>query len=87
MFSLARVLLLSFAVVVASFDTCDQTCCGKEWLGYGGFCYRYFTFQKTWQDARNYCLVLGADLASIHSTGENNVINGLVGGESVGILL
>ena len=62
---------------------CEDTCCPKNWLGYNGFCYRHFTFKKSWDDARAYCQDLGGDLASIHSTEEDHILDGYIGGESV----
>ena len=59
-----------------------EICCPMGWLGYGGHCYRYFTL-KNFNDARNHCKDLGADLVSIHSSIENDIINGLSSGEEV----
>nr|BDE75813.1 C-type lectin [Ophioplocus japonicus] len=80
-FKSVSVLLLCYATAVLSTDDCDQTCCAKNWLGYNGFCYRYFALPKSWADAHTYCQDLEADLASIHSADENNIINGLIGGQ------
>ena len=67
---------------------CDGTnCCDKGWLGYNGFCYRYIAYKKSWFDARTYCANLGADLVSIHSTLENDIVTVLTRGAEVSINL
>ena len=62
-------------------------CCPMSWREYGGHCYRYFTYEKTFNDARIHCLSLDADLVSIHSASENNIVNELSSGEEVGHVL
>ena len=61
----------------------NEICCPMGWLGYGGHCYRYFTYKKNFSAARSHCHGLGADLVSIHSSIENDIINGLSSGEEV----
>ncbi|XP_072049870.1 C-type lectin mannose-binding isoform-like [Amphiura filiformis] len=63
----------------------DTVCCEKDWLGYNGHCYRYFTYRKTWSLARQFCLDLDADLVSIHSATENAILNALISGDEAWI--
>ena len=77
-------ILTLFVVLVSSdHDHVNETCCPMGWLGYGGHCYRYFTYKENYNDAQNHCISLGADLVSIHSSIENAIVNGLSSGEEV----
>ena len=58
-----------------------------SWREYGGHCYQYFAYQRNFNDARNRCLSLNADLVSIHSSSENDFVNELSTGEAVGPVL
>ena len=77
---LVSLMVMGFTLSDAS---TNDICCPMGWLGYGGHCYRYFTYKKNFNDARNHCLNLDADLVSIHSSIENDIINGLTSGEEV----
>ena len=74
------VLLLCWTAVVLATDICDKTCCSPNWLYNNSFCYRYYSVRKTWQNARHYCVSLGADLASIRSADENSIVSMLTSG-------
>ena len=78
--------LMAVGLTLSDASTND-ICCPMGWLGYGGHCYRYFTYKKNFNDARNHCLNLDADLVSIHSSIENDIINGLTSGEEVSSVL
>ena len=82
-------IVCSFTSIIATATTeqcCDgANCCEKGWLGYNGYCYRYISYKKSWSDARTYCASLGADLVSIHSTVENDIVTVLTRGAEVGI--
>merc|ERR1711915_897161 len=55
--------------------------CPSGWSEFQGKCYKYFPEQITWFDARDNCLALEADLASIYSQEENNFVSGLAEGK------
>ena len=76
-------LQLCMVAVILATDICDQSCCSPNWLYSNDFCYRFFISKKNWQDARHNCLNLGADLTSIHSAEENNIVSGLTSGAEV----
>ncbi|ESO86195.1 hypothetical protein LOTGIDRAFT_235549 [Lottia gigantea] len=48
--------------------------CPTGWSEYLDNCYKSFTNRKTWLDARQYCLNIGGDLASIHNATAQDVI-------------
>ncbi|KAG2456046.1 LADD protein, partial [Polypterus senegalus] len=48
------------------------------WVSYFSDCYQYFPMQKTWTDAELYCVSLGGNLASLHSSGDNQFITSLI---------
>ena len=87
MFGLKHIFLLS-CLAISALCSADShhghhDCPSLEWLGYHGHCYRHFAFKLSRDNALAFCRDKDADLASIHSKGENNVINGLVGGAQV----
>ncbi|XP_027866892.1 galactose-specific lectin nattectin-like isoform X1 [Xiphophorus couchianus] len=57
-------------------DICEG--CEKDWTWYDGRCYLYEKTAKNWATAENFCLSLGANLASFHSVGEYNFIRKLI---------
>jgi cysteine-rich repeat protein len=65
-------------------DWCSGTCAkeciagDKHFLAADGICYSYFADALAWADARNVCAVLGSHLASIASSDENGIVQGLV---------
>ncbi|XP_071507011.1 macrophage mannose receptor 1-like [Diadema antillarum] len=64
--------------------------CYYDWVGYGAWCYKIETgvdpavdvdpekSKRTWQSARNLCVVDGGDLASFHTADEENYIKALL---------
>mgnify|MGYP001553615881 CR=1 FL=1 len=59
--------------VLLTGDTCD---CG--WEMYEGNCYSSFTSYDNHSAAQEYCRSMGANLASIHSLGENDFVASLM---------
>uniref|UniRef100_A0A673JHI1 Neurocan core protein n=1 Tax=Sinocyclocheilus rhinocerous TaxID=307959 RepID=A0A673JHI1_9TELE len=59
--------------------TCEKDTegCEHNWRKFHGHCYRYFTRRHTWEDAEKDCREHSGHLASIHSTQEQDFINGL----------
>ncbi|XP_070560954.1 C-type lectin domain family 19 member A-like [Ptychodera flava] len=53
--------------------------CPLRWVEYQGHCYRYFTGEAEWTSAQNICKSYGANLASIHSNEENDLVYKLQG--------
>uniref|UniRef100_A0A1I7ZNV6 C-type lectin domain-containing protein n=1 Tax=Steinernema glaseri TaxID=37863 RepID=A0A1I7ZNV6_9BILA len=56
--------------------------CPCGWTDFNGHCYQAFTRKLIWNQAHAYCLMKGGDLASIHSSLENQFISGLLGANS-----
>merc|ERR1711973_364569 len=54
--------------------------CPSDWTPFNGSCHKYFGVPLKWSEARNTCLDLEADLASIHSEEENDFVASLTGG-------
>eukprot|EP00057_Strongylocentrotus_purpuratus_P027654 XP_011682128.1 PREDICTED: macrophage mannose receptor 1 isoform X1 [Strongylocentrotus purpuratus] len=58
----------------------DVGCYDSNWKGYGANCYMIVlsdvsgATRRNWDDARMYCLAMGADLASFHSQAEEDYI-------------
>uniref|UniRef100_A0A8C4T284 C-type lectin domain-containing protein n=1 Tax=Erpetoichthys calabaricus TaxID=27687 RepID=A0A8C4T284_ERPCA len=48
--------------------------CESGWARYNSKCYKYFPMEKSWIDAEHYCISLGGNLASVHSSGANHFI-------------
>ncbi|KAI1882640.1 hypothetical protein AGOR_G00236970 [Albula goreensis] len=59
--------------------TCDKDTegCERGWKKFHGHCYRYFTHRHTWEDAEKDCREHGGHLASVHTTAEQDFLNGL----------
>ncbi|KAI7791035.1 neurocan core protein [Triplophysa rosa] len=59
--------------------TCEKDTegCEHSWRKFHGHCYRYFTRRHTWEDAEKDCREHSGHLASIHSTQEQDFINGM----------
>lgn len=47
-----------------------RSVCPDGWLTYDKWCYKGFTGEKTWLQARDSCRVIGADLLSVHGQNE-----------------
>lgn len=52
--------------------------CPSGWHTYGDNCYMIQLSEGSWQDARDQCKAMGAELASIHDNLENQYIATLV---------
>ncbi|KAL2099694.1 hypothetical protein ACEWY4_004088 [Coilia grayii] len=50
----------------------ELRCSGPDWYEFAEFCYKPFGDKKTWHKAREECMKLGADLASITSMTEQS---------------
>uniref|UniRef100_A0A673JSN9 Neurocan core protein-like n=1 Tax=Sinocyclocheilus rhinocerous TaxID=307959 RepID=A0A673JSN9_9TELE len=59
-----------------SLSLSDTEGCEHNWRKFHGHCYRYFTRRHTWEDAEKDCREHSGHLASIHSTQEQDFING-----------
>ena len=53
------------------------TGCLRGWRLFKGSCYKWFSNASSWKDAYNYCLGLGANLASIPNNGTNSFLTSL----------
>ena len=53
-------------------SSAELRCSGLDWFEFGEFCYKPFGDKRTWQDARDECRKLGADLVSIDSMTEQS---------------
>ncbi|XP_041483073.1 echinoidin-like [Lytechinus variegatus] len=81
----------SLIIIMAACSTGARAgcCCPTYWTAFGQNCYRFFAYNKTWEDAENYCQSysvpsLGSGgtvidslghLVSIHSQEEQNFIS------------
>ncbi|KAG9343653.1 hypothetical protein JZ751_013823 [Albula glossodonta] len=54
----------------------DTEGCERGWKKFHGHCYRYFTHRHTWEDAEKDCREHGGHLASVHTTAEQDFLNG-----------
>merc|ERR1711874_226611 len=57
-----------------------STVCQAGWSDFNGECYKYFSQEKTWDDAEDQCVAEQAHLVSIHSEEEHQFVVGLNGG-------
>ncbi|XP_078146310.1 ladderlectin-like [Centroberyx gerrardi] len=60
----------------------NRSICPLGWTQYGSRCFVFFSNPRNWVQAEVYCLNFGANLASVHSLGEFQFIQGLVKGSS-----
>ena len=51
-----------------------ETCTTPDWLYYNNSCFKVFTEEVPWFDARKSCTTIGGNLISIHSIEENNFV-------------
>ncbi|XP_039631878.1 lectin-like [Polypterus senegalus] len=70
---LATFIISTVTDVSYSLDSCEP-----GWTSYFSDCYQYFPMPKTWIDAELYCVSLGGNLASVHSSGDNHFITSLI---------
>lgn len=52
-----------------------RTKCPIDWTKFGMWCYKDFTEQRTWFQARDYCRSIGTDLVSIHNEKESKFLH------------
>ncbi|KAH1185453.1 hypothetical protein KIL84_018202 [Mauremys mutica] len=69
--------LLGCLIFNPSLAGAQDVSCPRGWLPFQGYCYGYFTQEKTWMEAEAECQHHGpeAHLVSIHSAGENNMMS------------
>uniref|UniRef100_A0A3B3ZX14 C-type lectin domain-containing protein n=1 Tax=Periophthalmus magnuspinnatus TaxID=409849 RepID=A0A3B3ZX14_9GOBI len=53
-------------------------CCPDGWSHFGSRCFMFFRKPKTWIDAELSCIEIGGNLASIHSSDDNQFIQDTV---------
>ncbi|XP_028420668.1 neurocan core protein [Perca flavescens] len=61
---------------------CVNNSCPKDWSHVGKRCFSFIDSPKTWTEAKDYCLIEGANLASVHSKEENIFIQILTRGDT-----
>ncbi|XP_063040771.1 galactose-specific lectin nattectin-like [Engraulis encrasicolus] len=52
--------------------------CPAGWEKYGERCYKFVSTLSTWAEAERFCLLLGGNLASVHSIADYHYIQGLI---------
>ncbi|XP_053539216.1 secretory phospholipase A2 receptor isoform X3 [Ictalurus punctatus] len=55
-----------------------STLCLDGWIDHNGFCYRYVDEKGSWDNSSNTCKALGAQLTSIHSLSEQELLLALL---------
>ncbi|XP_037629222.1 galactose-specific lectin nattectin-like [Sebastes umbrosus] len=76
-FRLAFILCLAGVLLISETWSCSQGC-PSGWTRYGSRCFRVVTARRNVATAERTCIALGGNLASIHSSGENNFVRGLI---------
>merc|ERR1711953_992287 len=56
------------------------TDCQAGWSAFNGNCYKFFSEEKTWENAKDQCVEEQANLVSLHSEEEHQFVVGLNGG-------
>ncbi|XP_063049456.1 ladderlectin-like [Engraulis encrasicolus] len=59
-------------------EVSSRASCPGGWRRFSGRCYRFTSTARTWAEAERYCLLLGGNLASVHSVAEYHYIQGLI---------
>ncbi|XP_063040772.1 ladderlectin-like [Engraulis encrasicolus] len=52
--------------------------CPDGWEQYGERCYKFISTARSWAEAERFCVLLGGNLASVHSIAEYHYIQGLI---------
>ncbi|XP_038154344.1 galactose-specific lectin nattectin-like [Cyprinodon tularosa] len=52
--------------------------CPPGWTQFGSRCFIFYYESKTWVDAEKFCISIGGNLASIHSSDENTFLSTMV---------
>ncbi|XP_077977673.1 C-type lectin lectoxin-Lio2-like [Glandiceps talaboti] len=62
-------------------DPISAASCDSGYFAYDGYCYRFYSTEKDWHDALDYCRrdSYDSDLAAIHSPGQQTFIEGIIG--------
>ncbi|XP_039631400.1 lectin-like isoform X2 [Polypterus senegalus] len=71
-------LLATFIISTVTDLSYSLEICQPGWTSYQSKCYQYFPIKKTWIDAELYCVSLGGNLASVHSSSDNQFITSLI---------
>ncbi|XP_051787819.1 lectin-like isoform X6 [Erpetoichthys calabaricus] len=71
-------LLAAFIISTVTGVSESLELCQPGWARYNSKCYKYFPMEKAWIDAELYCISLGGNLASVHSSGANHFITSLI---------
>lgn len=51
-----------------------QTICPDGWLDHNGFCYRYLEEKSSWDSSSSACKALEAELVSVHSLSQQELL-------------
>uniref|UniRef100_A0A3B3ZZ14 C-type lectin domain-containing protein n=1 Tax=Periophthalmus magnuspinnatus TaxID=409849 RepID=A0A3B3ZZ14_9GOBI len=71
------ILFLTFTCGLFTGAVTDD-CCPDGWSHFGSRCFMFFRKPKTWIDAELSCIEIGGNLASIHSSDDNQFIQDTV---------
>ncbi|XP_051787822.1 lectin-like isoform X3 [Erpetoichthys calabaricus] len=71
-------LLAAFIISTVTDVSYGLDSCEPGWVSYSNKCYQYFPMRKAWIDAELYCISLGGNLASVHSSIANQFITSLI---------
>ncbi|XP_051787828.1 lectin-like isoform X7 [Erpetoichthys calabaricus] len=71
-------LLAAFIISTVTDVSYSLEYCESGWARYNSKCYQYFPMKISWIDAELYCISLGGNLASVHSSGANHFITSLI---------
>ncbi|XP_076155203.1 ladderlectin-like [Alosa pseudoharengus] len=52
--------------------------CSWGWFRYGTRCFKFISNTRTWSESERYCVMMGGNLASVHSGEEYHFIQDLV---------
>lgn len=55
-----------------------STVCPNDWIDHNGFCYRYVNEKGSWDNSSSTCKALGAQLTSIRSLSEQELLLALL---------
>ncbi|XP_063042200.1 ladderlectin-like [Engraulis encrasicolus] len=72
------ILLLCLGFTCSVSASLTSSTCQTGWEQYGERCYKFISTLTTWAEAERFCLLLGGNLASVHSVEEYHFIQGLI---------
>uniref|UniRef100_A0A3B3Y948 C-type lectin domain-containing protein n=1 Tax=Poecilia mexicana TaxID=48701 RepID=A0A3B3Y948_9TELE len=64
-----------------SFNTLRSDCparCPSGWTQFGSRCFIFYYQYMKWSDAEKFCISIGGNLASIHSSDENTFVSDMI---------